>query len=183
MPKPTTDQVGRAGEHYVAAELNIRGAYASPFSGNVPEIDIVATDKDKERIVHIQVKTKRSPGNWHMGLRHGWAEITLSGCPKNGKCGKDCTPQLCEPIFGKEDHYWVFVSLQKDGGQRYYTVRDDRVRRLVRDKHEAYLAKHGGQRSGSNHDSLHFSFSDKDLRPWLGRWNELGLCLELEEGC
>ncbi len=39
-----SNRIGRAGEHYVAAELNRRGAYASPFSGNVPGIDIVATD-------------------------------------------------------------------------------------------------------------------------------------------
>ena len=30
-----SDRIGRAGEHYVAAELNRRGAYAAPFSGNV----------------------------------------------------------------------------------------------------------------------------------------------------
>ena len=67
MPERRTDKTGRAGEHYVAAELNRRGVYASPFSGNVPEIDIVATDDDGKRIVHVQVKTKRSPGNWHTG--------------------------------------------------------------------------------------------------------------------
>ena len=71
MPRHGTDKVGRAGEHYVAAELNRRGAYASPFSGNVPGIDIVATDDDQKCTAYIQVKTKRDHGKWHMSLNHG----------------------------------------------------------------------------------------------------------------
>ena len=55
MPRRRTDNIGRAGEHYVAAELNRRGAYASPFSGNVPGIDIVATDQDRQQMAYIQV--------------------------------------------------------------------------------------------------------------------------------
>ena len=54
-----TDTIGRAGEHYVAAELNRRGAYASPFSGNVPGIDIVATDSEQNRMVYIQVRASK----------------------------------------------------------------------------------------------------------------------------
>ena len=73
MPTLSTDNIGRAGEHYVAAKLNRRGAYASPFSGNVPGIDIIATDDDQNRMAYIQVKTKRGRGNWHMSLNHGWA--------------------------------------------------------------------------------------------------------------
>ena len=181
MPRGRTDNIGRAGEHYVAAELNRRGAYASPFSGNLPDIDIVATDDDGKRMAHIQVKTKRSPGNWHMGLQHGWASVTPFGCRKDGSCCKECTPKLCDPIRGKENHYWVFVSLQKDGGQKYYVVPDGEVRSLVRVNHMDYLEKHGGQRRGKNHDSLHHSISDKDLRDWQNKWNELGLWHESEQ--
>ena len=143
-----TDNIGRAGEHYVAAELNRRGAYASPFSGNVPGIDVVATDDDMKRMAYIQVKTKRGNGNWHMSLRHGWEKITLAKCPGNGKCPKTCTPSLDEPIAGKPDHFWVFVSLSKDGGQQYYVLADDKVRDQLREDHKAYLKKHCGQRHG-----------------------------------
>ncbi len=171
-----TDRIGRAGEHYVAAELNRRGAYASPFSGNVPGIDIVATDSNRERVVYIQVKTKRAGGNWQVGLQHGWAKITSRKCPRNGDCPKSCTPLLEEPIHGKTDHYWVFVSLLKDGGQRYYIVPDDLMRCLmIRKWHLDYLDKHGGQRAGRNHDSLHHSFTDKNIEAWGDKWNSLGL--------
>lgn len=36
-------QTGRAGEHFVAAELNRRGAYAVTFAGNMPKIDVMAS--------------------------------------------------------------------------------------------------------------------------------------------
>ena len=176
MPRRRTDTIGRAGEHYVAAELNRRGAYASPFSGNMPGIDVMATDCDRESVAFIQVKTKRAGGNWQIGLQNGWAKITPYGCLQNDKCPEECTPLLEEPISGKPDHYWVFVSLLKDGGQSFYIVPDDVVRsRLVRESHQAYLDKHSGQRPGRKHDSLHYSFKDKDIEAWKNEWNNLGL--------
>ena len=33
----SNQQVGRAGEYFVVAELNKRGAYAVPFAGNMPK--------------------------------------------------------------------------------------------------------------------------------------------------
>ena len=179
MPRRRTDTIGRAGEHYVAAELNRRGAYASPFSGNLPGIDIVATNYDKTSMVYIQVKTKREESkNWQVGLQTGWAQISpYKRCRENGKCSKKCIPDLKEPIPGKPDHYWIFVSL-KDGGQEYYIVPDEEVRsRLVREFHLAYLCKHGGQRPGKKHNSLHHSFQDKHLKEWKDKWDSLGLGL------
>lgn len=44
MGKPNPQQVARAGEHFVAAELHRRGAYAVTFAGNMPDIDILASD-------------------------------------------------------------------------------------------------------------------------------------------
>ena len=176
MRKIRRDAIGRAGEHYVAAELNRRGAYASPFSGNVPGIDIIATDGDRNRMAHIQVKTKRHRGNWQLSLKQGWAKITLSGCPGDGNCAEDCRPLLEKPICGKPDHYWVFVYLLKYGGQKYYIVPDNVVRRvLVRERHQVYLDEHGGQKPGKKHDSLHHSFTDKDIESWRDKWDILGL--------
>ncbi|MBA2255888.1 MAG: hypothetical protein H0W05_01620 [Thermoleophilaceae bacterium] len=53
---PNAQQVARAGEHFVAAELNRRGAYAVTFAGNMPDIDIVASDVEQKRTVKPQVK-------------------------------------------------------------------------------------------------------------------------------
>ena len=55
-----SDQVGRAGELFVAAEIHRRGGYAVTFSSNMPGIDILASDATHTRRITIQVKTKRA---------------------------------------------------------------------------------------------------------------------------
>jgi hypothetical protein len=47
MPIPNKQQVARAGELSVAGNLNRRGAYAVTFVGNMPEIDILASDQGR----------------------------------------------------------------------------------------------------------------------------------------
>ncbi len=61
-------QVGRAGEYFVVAELNKRGAFAVPFAGNMPRIDLIACNRDQSRTIHIQVKTKRGGRTWHASI-------------------------------------------------------------------------------------------------------------------
>jgi hypothetical protein len=64
----SNQQVGRAGEYFVVAELNKRGAFAVPFAGNMPKIDIIACNSDESRTVYIQVKTKRGGKTWHSSI-------------------------------------------------------------------------------------------------------------------
>lgn len=67
---PSPQQIGRAGELFVAAELNRRGALATLFLTNTPRVDVVAISADGAQTVTIQVKTKgpRSP-SWQWNLR------------------------------------------------------------------------------------------------------------------
>jgi hypothetical protein len=51
VPHPNPQQVARAAEHLVAAELHRRGAYAVTFAGNMPRIDIVASNLEQTRTV------------------------------------------------------------------------------------------------------------------------------------
>ena len=64
----SNQQVARAGEHFVAAELNKRGAYAVTFAGNMPKIDLLACNSDQSRTVQIQVKTKKGGRSWHASI-------------------------------------------------------------------------------------------------------------------
>ena len=57
-------QGARAGEMFVAAEIHRRGGYAVTFAGNMPGIDILASDAADSRRISIQVKSKSS-GSWH----------------------------------------------------------------------------------------------------------------------
>jgi len=82
-------QVARAGEMFVAAEIHRRGGYAVTFAGNMPGIDILASDLEDTRRISIQIKTKRS-GSWHARFPKDAAE-----------CNED----------PGETSYWVFVDL------------------------------------------------------------------------
>ena len=57
---------GQIGEHLVVAELGRRMIIATPFSGNVPDIDVIAYANKKS--THIQVKAINGPlGNSILG--------------------------------------------------------------------------------------------------------------------
>ena len=51
----------RAGEYYVAAELNRRGFDTVTFTGNMPDMDVVAITPDKQAR-YIQVKAQSGYG-------------------------------------------------------------------------------------------------------------------------
>ena len=66
------------GEHLVCAELGRRGITATPFSGNVPTFDVLATNA-KCCTVPIQVKASSS-NNWRTDTRT-WMNLNLD--PEN----------------------------------------------------------------------------------------------------
>ena len=65
---------GQIGEYLVCAELGRRGLIATPFSGNVPTFDILATD-EQCRTVPIQVKASRG-NSWRSDARL-WMKLEL----------------------------------------------------------------------------------------------------------
>lgn len=62
-PKLTTQQVGAAGEHFVAAEVHRRGGYAVTFSGNMRDIDLLASDAAHDRVIKCQCDVSAVPRN------------------------------------------------------------------------------------------------------------------------
>ena len=97
-------QTARAGEFFVAAELNRRGANAVTFAGNMPGIDILANMKDK--VVQIQVKSKRK-GTWQTSYKEG--------------------RQNPRP---NDNRFWVFVDLKR-AAPEYYIVPDHWIRKNI----------------------------------------------------
>lgn len=147
--KKRTDQVGRAGEYFVAAELNRRGLDAVTFTGNMPDKDIVAIDSRQSRTVFIQVKT-RVKGNWHT------------------KASEGCVP-------GRPDFFWVFVHIPETESvhPRFWVVPDKWLRKNIREVHDEYMIgwrdKHGNDKIRVDHHSI----SEKRLRHWEERWDLL----------
>lgn len=146
-------QVGRAGEYFVVAELNKRGAFAVPFSGNMPKIDLIACNQDQSHTIHIQVKTKRSGRTWHSSIVGSQPMLPLEN----------------------ETNFWVFVDLgDLDAFPRYWVAPDWWIKDDIYKVHLAYLNRHGGRRA-NNPDSTHHAIDENRLSEWQGRWEILGI--------
>lgn len=153
MPTLERRQVGQAGEHFVAAELHRRGGNAVTFSGNMPKIDILASDVGQTRTVAIQVKTKTA-GSWHTSTTLGASR------------GEDSA----------DDRFWVLVDIGRDPGRppSYFIMPEWWVQNHIHDRHAEYLAQHGGRRPG-NPASTHWAIRPRDVEQWRDRWDVLGI--------
>ncbi len=152
-------QVARAGEYFVVAELNKRGAFAVPFAGNMPRIDILACNLDQSRTVYIQVKTKQHWKTWQTNINQG----------------RKISPR------DNETNFWVFVDLgERDTSPRYWIVPEWWIRNDIYEVHQDYLNKHGGERA-RNPESTHHAIDEKRLEQWKDRWDILGI-VELAGG-
>lgn len=161
-------QVKAAGEHYVAAEIHRRGAYGSPFAGNLPHWDIVAMDAEHERHIDIQVKTKNHPGRWAAGTRAGgWMR-------SDGRWVVSARGRPSPDPPADEHQFWVLVDLSK-GAPEYYVVPAWWMKHHIFTAFEAELAKHGGQRAGKNPDSTDWSVFPHEVAQWRDRWDVLGI--------
>ena len=95
MSAPTPIQVGRAAEHYVVAEIHRRGGWAACFGGNMPKIDVLASDFEQVRKITIQVKAKRGGTSWQTSIRKGRAGLT----PRLGSsCEAATRPDPSRPV-------------------------------------------------------------------------------------
>lgn len=72
--KVSSTILGAAGEHYVLAELLRRGVIAAKAPEGAPNMDVVTTDLEGNKLLAIQVKTRRDykggDKGWHMKAKH-----------------------------------------------------------------------------------------------------------------
>ena len=146
-----TQQVARAGEMFVAAEIRRRGGYAVTFAGNMPGIDILASDLADTRKISVQVKTKTS-GTWHARY------------PRDAE---ECAEDPAESSF------WALVDL---GGQHpvYYLVPRSWIRNNIWQAHTAFLTRYE-QKHGRHRESDHHGIPVRRIEQWHERWDVLGI--------
>jgi len=153
-----TKLTGAVGEFLVAAELCRRGLIATPFSGNVPHYDIVASDEYGGHLV-IQVKAMNK-STWQFDASK-FIKIAMDGDTQVlGDYAGDPYPNL----------YCVFVALgdtyKKD---RYFVFSWKQLQAIVIDHHRTYLKKHGGIRPKAP-KSTHCSISIQGLKHFEDEW-------------
>jgi len=142
---------GQIGEHLVTAELGRRGIIATPFSGNVPNIDILAY---ANRITgHVQVKAINKD-SWQFDIRK-FLDISLT---EKGQRIHGVNYDLDRNVI------CVFVSLGRQLGEdKFYIFKQGWL--------QDYFAKtYKGRKPPKNTDSFHCAIWVKDMKTHLERW-------------
>lgn len=147
-PKLNTQQVGSAGEHFVAAEIHRRGGYAVTFSKNMHDIDLLASDPGHDRVISIQVKTKTA-STWQTSTKRGQ---------------KRKAPEV-------ETKYWMLVALGKERPE-FCVVPRWWIENDIHTAHSKYLAESGRHRV-KNDASTHHAIPVSRIAQWKDRWDVL----------
>lgn len=151
----TNQQVERARELFVAGEIHRRGGYAVTFAGNMPGIDMLASDRDNTHRVSIQVKTKGpNSRSWQTSTRHGLSSESVHSALFAGR-------------------FWVLVDL-RPAYLGFYVMPELWIRSDIYERHQEYLVLHGGIRP-NNPASEHHQINVARVVEWQDAWNVQGI--------
>lgn len=165
-----TKLTGAVGEFLVAAELCRRGWVATPFAGNVPHYDIIASN-EKGRHLAIQVKAISHNSSWQFDAKK-FVAINMEG--NRQRVGARLRPPY-------PNLFCVFVALGEDfQGDRYFVFSWEKLGELVHSSYQTYLDEHDGIRP-KNPTSTHCSLNLEQLAMFEGRWGDLFAAAET--GC
>jgi hypothetical protein len=156
----STKLTGAVGEFLVAAELCRRNMIATPFAGNVPHYDIIASGQFGGHVV-IQVKAING-GAWQFDIRK-FVHIDREG-PRQIPGALECEPYpglVC-----------VLVLLERLGSDRFFILRWTDLQAIVVPSYTEYLSKHGGVRPKAA-DSVHTAVSVQDVEQFESEWDSI----------
>ena len=166
--------VGAAGEYYVLSQLLRRGWIAALAPDGAPNMDILVTDENNEKLCAIQVKTRRDIGSdkgWHMKAKHETmvADDLFYVFVDVGKRPSDPTVSHILPSRAVadclRDTHRVWLNTPGKGGQPH---KDNDMRRLRPD----YSNIRPNSEEGMN---IINRYSTGWLDPFREKWEILGL--------
>jgi hypothetical protein len=156
-----TKLTGAVGEFLVAAELCRRNLIATPFSGNVPHYDIVASGEHGGHLA-VQVKTVNG-GNWQFTITK-FVEVELDG-------DRQILGELLPEPY--PDLRFVMVVLGTDGERdRFFVLTWQQLRDAIVDGYRSYLNKHNGIRP-RRPDSFHVSLTLDQIASYEDQWDAI----------
>lgn len=145
------------GEYLVAAELARRGFLATPFSGNVPDFDLVVVD---EHLRSFPIQVKAFTGSFQIADSREFLVIDQQLEQQKVRGLKELPfPTLI----------YVLVQVIGTAKDEFYILTKKELQAEVAHSYEAYLARHGGQRP-KNSSSYHMALSPQNLNPYKNRW-------------
>lgn len=155
----STKLTGATGEFLVSAQLCRRGLIATPFAGNVPHYDIIASSEHGGHLA-IQVKAINKT-SWQFNVSN-FADIRMDGDKQIiGKRKKEPYPNL----------FCIFVSLGNNHTEdRYFIFSWNDLAEIITNNHRRYLEKHKGVRPKSP-KSTHSSVDISSLEKFEDNWD------------
>lgn len=144
---------GQIGEHLVTAELGRRGIIATPFSGNVPDIDILAHANGVTG--HIQVKAINKDSSWQFNDVKKFLDVDLTG---RGQIVRGKNRRLDRKII------CIFVCLGDDLGEdKFYIFKQGWLQ-------DHFAKGYEPRKPPKNINSFHCAIWERDMRQHLGKW-------------
>lgn len=159
----TNQLTGAVGEFLVAAELCRLNLLATPFAGNVPHYDIIASGQFGGHLA-VQVKTIRGL-RWQFDIK-SYADVQLFD---DGR--QQVVALLPEPFPGLID-VLVVLKQEEAGRDRFFVLEWKELRDILVGGHKAYLQKHDGRRP-KKPDSFHCALGIKDVEPFENQWRKI----------
>ena len=147
------------GEYLAACELARRGLVVATFSGNVPDFDLIATDR-KGSSCPVQVKTIKG-GSWQFSINK-FADISFDG--NRQIIGDKKTLPIPQLVC-------VFVVAAEEYGQdRFFILEWSKVQDILVANHKRWLDAHGGVRPRKP-DSMHCALRQADVEEFKDNWS------------
>ena len=153
----TTKLAGQIGESLVVAELGRRGIIATAFSGNVPEIDLLAYRRGKT--VALQVKA------WRVGS----VSVNASNYLKI-EIFEESQNVIGLQDFKDESLIYAFVKIgRRLGEDSFYFLSKRSIADIIFKNYVEFLERHNGRRP-RNFLSTHCVVNEADLLPFANNW-------------
>ena len=159
----STKLTGQIGEHLVTAELGRRGIIATPFSVNVPDIDVLAHANGITG--HIQVKAINKD-SWQFDIRK-FLDVELT---ERGQTVKGLKNDFDRKII------CVFVSIgQNLGEDKFYIFYQGWLQ-------DYFFSTYKGRKPPKNIKSFHCAIWERDMAIHLEKWKIIMKRFKLQNG-
>jgi len=146
-----TQLTKQIGEHLVVSKLGRLGIIATPFAGNVPDFDILASDLSGNTIP-IQVKTINGP-SWQFNVTNFLnIEINEKEQVILGKVKLKYPELIC-----------VFVFLKEDENDEFYILE-------LKDIQNHFKKEYKERKKPKNVKSTHCAIWPKEIKKYRNNW-------------
>ena len=157
MTKYKAQLSGQMGEALIVAELGRRGIVATAFSGNVPNIDILAYKNNKSTSIQVKALKSGNPSvnaKKYLNIKFEKEKQFVTNKTKN--IDKD----LIFVVIRLAEHY---------GKEEFFICTQKVIQDLVNTEYRRFLKKHNNRRP-ENTETTHCSYHFKDLQPYKDNW-------------